>query len=174
MYLDEWTTEDHAEADARAKFDPLDPDAPLTLPARAELLPLTAKQYAFANAFAKCGNVTEAGERAGISRTTANRYLTDGAVLAEIDRQQKLASIYSSREVADVMADIYETYRRALAGGDLKTALKALELEAKHRGALVEKIEVNSSLDLASAITSARHRLTRPEGTTEAGQDHNI
>lgn len=168
-YFDEWKAEDGAERDARAKFDPLDPDAPLTLPAKAELLPLTAKQYAFASAYAKTGQLTPACERAGVSRTTAARYLTESAVLAEIDRQQKLASIYASRDAADVIADIYEAYREAKAAGDLKTALKALELEAKHRGALVEKIELSTSIDLAAEMAAARRRLSAPP--SESGED---
>ena len=177
MQFDDWTAEENAENDARAKFDPLDPNAPAVLPAREELLPLTAKQYAFCAAFCKTGSVSGAAAAAGVSRSAANEYLTNRAVLAEIDRRQKLTAIYNARDAADVMGDIYQTYREARAAGDLKTALKALELEAKHRGALVEKLEVSTSIDLAAEITAARRRLlpsNNREGAESGEENHNI
>lgn len=58
----------------------------------------------------------------------------------------------------DVVDDLRALYQMSLKSGDLKTALRALELEGKHRGTFTEKIEVTGKFDLVNTILAARKR----------------
>ena len=50
------------------------------------------------------------------------------------------------RSAYDVLKDIQEVTRQAFAGGDIRTALKGLEMEAKHMGMLEDKIDAKVSI----------------------------
>ena len=156
MERDFWRAEELAEREIEAKSGLLESDI---FPAPVEILPLTAREYKFVAALMESDSLAAAARAAGITWKAAKDLSTQPAVKQELERRQKLAAIYSGRTAAGVMADVYEVFAEARARGDLKTALKALELEAKHRGALVERVELSAGGDIADAIQAARRRL---------------
>lgn len=66
-----------------------------------------------------------------------------------------------ARAPLDVLEDIRSAGREARDDGDLKTALKAYELEGKHLGMFKEKVEVSGAVDLCAALEEARQRVAK-------------
>lgn len=64
------------------------------------------------------------------------------------------------RTSEDVIKDLREVYGMAIGSGDLKNALRALELEGKHRGTFAEKIEIAGKVDIVNTIIAARKRVS--------------
>lgn len=64
------------------------------------------------------------------------------------------------RTSEDVIKDLREVYGMAIGYGDLKSALRALELEGKHRGTFAEKIEITGKVDIVNTIIAARKRVS--------------
>lgn len=60
----------------------------------------------------------------------------------------------------DVIRDLREVYKKAMRDNDLKAALRALELEGKHRGTFADKIEISGKIDIAGTILAARKRVS--------------
>ena len=124
---------------------------------------LTAKQKTFCAAFARENNATAAARAAGYSAGCASgmgaKLMKIPEVLHEIDLIKAAAARRSCRGVAEVLKDLQDLIRRAREKGDLKTELKALELEGKHYGAFVDRVEVSGAVDLVASIKKARARL---------------
>lgn len=106
---------------------------------------LSPKQEQFCREFMVDLNGTQAAIRAGYSAKTAqeqaSRLLSNVMVAERIselkqDRAEKVA-----RTAQDVLNDIISVTAQARDKGDLKTALKGLELQGKHLGMFTDKIQ---------------------------------
>jgi phage terminase small subunit len=106
---------------------------------------LSAKQEQFCREYLVDLNATQAAIRAGYSPKTARsqgqRLLTNVDVqefvqAAKTERADKVA-----RTAQDVLNDIIAVTSQARDEGDLKTALKGLELQGKHLGMFTDKIQ---------------------------------
>lgn len=110
---------------------------------------LTAKQAAFVAEYLVDMNATQAAIRAGYSEKSAYRIsselLQKTSVAKAIARAQAKRADKVGRTAEDVLRDIQDVTKDARNTGDLKTALKGLELEGKHLGMFKEKIEANVS-----------------------------
>ena len=124
---------------------------------------LTARQRAFVAEYLVSLNATDAARKAGYSEWTANeqgaRLLTKVSVAAAIAAAQAERAEKTGRTALEVLKDIQEVTVEAREGGDLKTALKGLELEGKHLGMFKEKLEISGALELAEAIREGRERV---------------
>ena len=99
---------------------------------------LTPKQQAFVQEYLIDLNATQAAIRAGYSEKTARQTATENLAKPYIakavaEAQAKRAET-TNRTAADVLKDIQDITKEARNSGDLKTALKGLELESKHIG----------------------------------------
>lgn len=81
--------------------------------------------------------------------------------LSRLRIQQTLAQgDAKNRTSEDVIRDLREVYGLAVGAGDLKNALRALELEGKHRGTFADKIEISGKVDVVNTILAARKRVS--------------
>lgn len=110
---------------------------------------LSAKQERFCREYLVDLNATQAAIRAGYSPKTARsqgqRLLTNVDVqefvqAAKTERADKVA-----RTAQDVLNDIIAVTTQAHEEGDLKTALKGLELQGKHLGMFTDKLQTEHS-----------------------------
>ena len=111
--------------------------------------------------------LAHAGYDAGTAAARmALSWLDTPAGKAEVKRASvsvRLSEVESSanrdRTDEDIIADLRDIYRMAVEAGDLKAALRALELEGKHRGTFADKIELSGKVDLVGIIAAARRRV---------------
>ena len=118
---------------------------------------LTPKQQRFVEEYLVDLNATQAAIRAGYSARTAQeqsaRLLSKVMVQQEIQAGRVKLSERTMRTAADVMADIGRVRASAMqkvidpqSGAEImvsyKDAIKALELEGKHLGAFVDRVEL--------------------------------
>lgn len=61
----------------------------------------------------------------------------------------------------DVFRDIIELTNEAWQSGDLKLALRGLELQGKHLGMFRERVELDNNFDLAVALREGQERAER-------------
>ena len=106
---------------------------------------LTPKQQRFVEEYLVDLNATGAAKRAGYSARTAEwqgpQLLGKTNVAAAVAAGRSALSERTGRTVADVMEDIRRRGQLAEDAEEYGAALKAAELEGKHLGAFVEKIE---------------------------------
>ena len=106
---------------------------------------LTPKQAAFVAEYLVDANGTQAAIRAGYSPKTANeqasRLLANVKVDAAVRAAQAQRAEKTNRTALDVLMDIQAVTRAARDSDDLRTALKGLELEGKHLGMFVDKLD---------------------------------
>jgi phage terminase small subunit len=106
---------------------------------------LTAKQQRFVEEYLVDCNAAGAARRAGYSSTNADKIgsqlLGKTGVSTAIAEQRAKLSISTGRTIADAMADIRRRGQMAEDEGEWGPAIKAAELEAKHLGAFVERLE---------------------------------
>lgn len=113
---------------------------------------MTPKQQRFVEEYLVDLNASAAARRAGYSPRTADAIgrenLGKPTIASAIAEARRKLSEQAARTVADVMADIgrvrSDAMRNDAASGAMlshKDALKALELEGKHLGAFVERVE---------------------------------
>ena len=128
-----------------------------------EMNKLTPKQRTFVAEYLVSLNASQAARRAGYSEATAakhaSRILADVNVAAAVAAARAKRAKKLGRSAEDVLKDIQEITAEARAGGDLKTAFKGLELEAKHLGMFKEKLEISGAVELAEAIKEGRARV---------------
>lgn len=120
---------------------------------------LSEQQRKLAKEFIKTGNAAKAATAVGYSPKHVSRLINSDKMQAYIKELQSEMAARSGRSLAAVMADIHDVAIRAREAGDFKAELKALELEAKHLGAFVQKIEVNQTAGLVASIKDARRRV---------------
>lgn len=110
---------------------------------------LTPKQAAFVKEYLIDMNATQAAIRAGYSKKTAYRIganlVQKSSVREALEKAQARRAEKVERTALDVLKDIQSVTREAREGGDLKTALKGLELEGKHLGMFRDKVETEVS-----------------------------
>ena len=138
---------------------------------------LTPKQERFVEEYLIDLNATQAAIRAGYSAKTASRIgpelLGKTCVSEAIQAQRAKLSERTMRTAADVMADIGRVRASAMqtvidpqSGAEVmvsyKDAIKALELEGKHLGAFVDRVELTGkdrgpvqTLDVGKLSTEA-------------------
>lgn len=123
---------------------------------------LTPRQRAFVDEYLVSLNAADAARKAGYSENTAkahtSRLLGHARVAAEIKAALARRAAKTRRAALHVLTDIQAVSREAWESGDLRTTLKALELEGKHLGMFTDKLQVSGKLDLAAAIEEGRRR----------------
>ncbi len=106
---------------------------------------LSAKQEQFCREYLVDLNATQAAIRAGYSAKTANAIgnenllkpcIAERIAMLKQERANKVA-----RTAQDVLNDIIAVTTQAHEEGDLKTALKGLELQGKHLGMFTDRIQ---------------------------------
>ena len=144
---------------------------------------LTPKQQRFVEEYLIDLNATQAAIRAGYSAKTASRIgpelLGKTCVSEAIQAQRAKLSERTMRTAADVMADIGRVRASAMqtvidpqSGAEVmisyKDAIKALELEGKHLGAFVDRVELTGkdrgpvqTLDVGKLSTEALAEIMR-------------
>ena len=99
---------------------------------------LTPKQQRFVEEYLVDLNGTQAAIRAKYSPKTANeqaaRLLAKASISKAITTAQAERAAKTARTALDVLKDIQDVTKSAREEGDLKTALKGLEMEGKHLG----------------------------------------
>jgi phage terminase small subunit len=106
---------------------------------------LSAKQEQFCREYLVDLNATQAAIRAGYSPKTAqeqaSRLLSNVMVAARISelKQERIEKV--ARTAQDALNDLFAYTREAHDLGDLKTAMKGLELQLKHFGELTDKVK---------------------------------
>ena len=110
---------------------------------------LSPKQAAFVAEYLIDLNATQAAIRAGYSEKTADRIgaqlLGKTWVREALEKAQARRAEKVERTALDVLKDIQSVTREAREGGDLKPALKGLELEGKHLGMFLNRVDMTSS-----------------------------
>ena len=116
---------------------------------------LTPKQERFVREYLIDLNTKQAAIRAGYSAKTAYsagpRLMKHAEVRQAVALAQEELAARAGRRAEDVLGDIRDVGREARADGDLKTALKAYELEGKHLGLFKDKVETTLSGKLTIA-----------------------
>lgn len=106
---------------------------------------LSAKQEQFCREYLVDLNATQAAIRAGYSAKTANRIASEN--LSKPDIMERVAELKQeriekvARTAQDVLNDIIAVTVQAREEGDLKTALKGLELQGKHFSMFTDKVQ---------------------------------
>ncbi len=105
---------------------------------------LTPRQRSFAEAYAACGNASEAARKAGYSLKTAAsqgaRLLKNVHVAARITQLQGDAAARAEIEIDDVIDMLLQSYRDAKAAGQHGPAVRAVELLGKTLRMFTDKI----------------------------------
>lgn len=73
----------------------------------------------------------------------------------------------ADRTDADIIGDLRMVFGMAVDSGDLKSAIKALELEGKHRGTFTDKVEISGKVDVVNVIAAARRRVALENNPSE-------
>lgn len=115
---------------------------------------LTPKQAEFVRQYLVDANATQAAIRAGYSARTAKsqgqRMLTNVDIDTAIKAAQKQRAEKVGRTAEDVLRDIQDVTRAAVGKGDIKNALKGLELEGKHLGMFTDRVknEISGGIEI--------------------------
>ena len=130
---------------------------------------LTKKHLNFCKFYFENGSAEKAAELAGFASATGRTLILRDDIKNQIEKLRDRVSEKNARSLADVMSDIHSVAIRAKEAGDFKAELRALELEAKHLGAFVQRVEVNTSGELVAAIKDARARARRSRALPAPG-----
>lgn len=110
---------------------------------------MTDRQARFVAEYLVDLNATQAAIRAGYSEKNAAkmgaRLMAKKQVAEAIAKEKAARGAKAGRQALDVLNDIVALTREAREAGDLKTALKGLELEGKHLGMFRERIDAQIS-----------------------------
>lgn len=106
---------------------------------------LSAKQEQFCREYLVDLNATQAAIRAGYSPKTAysmgQRLLKNVEVQAFIQSAKQERAEKLARTAQDALNDLFLYTREAHENGDLRTAMKGIELQLKHFGELTDKVK---------------------------------
>jgi phage terminase small subunit len=125
---------------------------------------LSIQQQRFVEEYLVDLNATQAALRAGYSTKTA--YSQGQRLLKHVEIKKKLRAVQDKRSenvgrtAEDVLADIIAVGNTALKAGNLKAALKSLELQGKHLGMFVDRVRHEGLEGLEAAILKARARVS--------------
>lgn len=111
---------------------------------------LNKKQLKFVEEYVATRNAKMSAIAAGYSEKTAesqgSRLLSNAKVAVAVNEGIQRASENASRSAVDAINDIVRIARLAEEKGQLQTAMKGFELEAKHHGGFIErKADVNTN-----------------------------
>lgn len=110
---------------------------------------LNKRQLAFVNEYIKDKNATQAAIRAGYKASTANqqgpRLLVNVGIAKAIAEKLGEVAQECKRTAADWLNDVLTIKQQAIQDGNLKDALKALDMEGKYLGIYTEKNETTLS-----------------------------
>ena len=124
---------------------------------------LTPRQHSFAQAYAACGNASEAARKSGYSLKTAAsqgaRLLKNVHVSARITQLQGAAAERAEIEIDDVIDMLLQSYKDAKAAGQHGPAVRAIELLGKTLRMFTDKISFSeeqgaSDDDLIEALAA--------------------
>ena len=105
---------------------------------------LTARQEAFVREYLLDGNAAAAMRRTGYAGKSPKQagwwHMQSKAVREAVDEGRKRLAEEAGRRALDVLHDIQDVSREAREGGDLRTALRGLELEGKHYGMFTDRV----------------------------------
>lgn len=103
----------------------------------------TLQQRKFAKYYAQTGKVGDSAIKAGYSprsaAVTGSNLLKDRKMLQLISEEKRRQQTAQIRSAEDVIADVRELTKKALATGDIKTALSCFQMEAKYLGMFDQK-----------------------------------
>lgn len=106
---------------------------------------LSAKQEQFCREYLVDLNATQAAIRAGYSPKTAqeqaSRLLSNVIVVERVAELKRERAEKTSRTAQDALNDLFLYTREAHENGDLRTAMKGIELQLKHFGELTDKVK---------------------------------
>ncbi len=128
---------------------------------------LTPRQRSFAEAYAACGNASEAARKAGYSIRTAPsqgaRLLKNAHVSARITQLQAEAAARAEIEIDDVIDMLLASYKDAKDAGQHGPAVRAVELLGKTLRMFTDKISYSeeqgtSDDDLIEALAAGDGR----------------
>jgi phage terminase small subunit len=106
---------------------------------------LSAKQEQFCREYLVDLNATQAAIRAGYSPKTANRIASENLskpdIMERVALLQRQRAEKTERTAKDALNDLFLYTREAHEMGDLKTAMKGIELQLKHFGELTDKVK---------------------------------
>jgi phage terminase small subunit len=107
---------------------------------------LTPRQRRFAEAYAACGNASEAARRAGYSIQraphTGARLMKNGHVIAKITELQAEATARAEIEVDDVIDMLLASYTDAKTANQHGPAVRCAELLGKHLSMFTDRLLV--------------------------------
>jgi len=144
---------------------------------------LTYRQQRFVEAFASCGNATEAARVAGFTgndvtlRNTAHQLRGKPHVAAEIERAQRKQAALQNLTLDWWRREVYDGYTRCVEAGDRSNAVRHLELAGKHVGAFVEQSPTETVIEVLKALAALRdkpaalqvHKPQLPPPTVDVG-----
>ena len=122
---------------------------------------LTPKQTQFVAEYLKDLNATQAAIRAGYSKKRADAIgyenLRKPDIAAAIEAAMAERASTSKRDANMVLEDIQRLTQEAWRDGDLRTALKGLEMEGKHLGMFTEKVNLSGDIKTVIEIRDRRN-----------------
>ena len=122
---------------------------------------LAPKQERFVAEYLVDLNATQAAIRAGYSDKTASsqgeRLLRNVEIAKAVKVAQIRLAIRAERSAAEVLKDIQEVTIDARAAGDVRSALKGLELEGRHLGMFTDKVQHSGSVETVIEIRDRRN-----------------
>jgi phage terminase small subunit len=126
---------------------------------------LSAKQEQFCREYLVDLNATQAAIRAGYSPKTAqeqaSRLLSNVMVAARVAELKAKRAEKADRTAQDVLNDIIAVTAQARDEGDLKTALKGLELQGKHLGMFTDRVQQEVSGPNGGAVQTSSEIVVR-------------
>lgn len=130
---------------------------------------LTPKQAEFVRQYLVDLNATQAAIRAGYSKKTADKIgpelLGKTSVREAVAKAQEKRAERVGRTAEDVLRDIQSVTKSAIDSGDIKNALKGLELEGKHLGMFTDRVRQEvSGPDDGPVQHAFTVRFVAPEG----------
>lgn len=113
---------------------------------------LTPKQERFVAEYLVDLNATQAAIRAGYSAKRADALgyenLRKPEIAAAVEAAMAERAASCKRTAEQVLKDIQDLTRETWKGGDLRTALKGLELEGRHLGMFTDKVAASHDGEL--------------------------
>ena len=126
---------------------------------------LTPKQQLFIDEYLISLNATKAAEKAGFSSKTAysqgQRLLKNVEIKNAIEKAMEERSMEAKRTAEDVFKDIVSVTESARNEGNYIVTLKGLELQGKHLGMFINKMEVSSPQPAMSPLEVMAELLRR-------------
>jgi len=134
---------------------------------------LTEKQLLFCREYIKDLNTSQAAVRAGYRESSAKAHghelLQKPAIKREINRVLECRSQRLKMDGDYILSEIHDTYQEAREEGDIKSALKALELLGKHLKLFTETQEIKHTgeVQMGFMVVPAKGALPDPKIVNE-------